>query len=341
MFEHDDARPVLSWCCIWNNAVLRKISRTEIAPNLIEASLPSSSNSTISLIIAPILAPKKILLPAKRTLWPVFPWHQFLLESTFKPTFRFEHVVIKLRVQWNVQITELAAMSKIFFSYLTKPKWPKRPPWFAETAPPSSPPPPPPSLAPPAPPHTPIRAPDANLFLSRPDLNWSTGAAFYLLNPPSSTFLLNEGKLQLNPNNPSPKDLPRTKDPNHSHSLQVPEQELAAEKWPIVNMRENGKTSLHRWWKSWSKPNTFVRHLAVPSSNQPHNSLKHERQVKPNLFWSNLQKKGSHLLYTPPLLVWRKNMPGEASYKSGRHWGNCWQMPCPTQPVIKYSSPQD
>ena len=106
-------------------------------------------------------------------------------------------------------------------------------------------------------------------------------------------------------------------------------------------MRENGKTSLHRWWKSWSKPNTFVRHLAVPSSNQPHNSLKHERQVKPNLFWSNLQKKGSHLLYTPPLLVWRKNMPGEASYKSGRHWGNCWQMPCPTQPVIKYSSPQN
>ena len=149
-------------------------------------------------------------------------------------------------------------MDKIFFSYLTKPKWwvSQWPPWFGETASPSSPPPPPlpppplpPSQAtPPPPPHTPIRAPDANLFLSRPDLNWSTGAAFYLL-PLSFHLPLQGGETPV-------LKLEQPITFQGAQSLTCPicwqqkiEQELAPE---IVSSRllTCVRTSRHQWWKS-------------------------------------------------------------------------------------------
>ena len=88
------------------------------------------------------------------------------------------------------------------------------------------------------------------------------------LSPPSpavSSFLFKEGKLQLNPSNPSPppplKRRPRSSITHLSDLLAAAEQEQL-----LTCVRT--ATSRHRWWKSLLKSNTLVRLPALPSSYQ-------------------------------------------------------------------------
>lgn len=98
-------------------------------------------------------------------------------------------------------------------------------------------------------------------------------------------------------------------------------------------MRENDKTSRHRWWKSWWKPNTFVRHLAVPSSNQPHNSLKQKTgQTQPILIKPAKERLTSAI--HPSTASVEKNMPWEASYKAGGTEATVDRCPVPPSPSL-------